>query len=129
MLCASLHHAQPVLAAALNAGFRESGVQSLKNLDDETALPMVAIRTAGLAFETLVAVVDHDDQMHTLVTPETLALLVHIANDRLRGNEERRGRLLKSLDAAFQPSSWEPAQERQARKKREGLLRRAALRQ
>ncbi|KAL9576246.1 MAG: hypothetical protein Q9212_007259, partial [Teloschistes hypoglaucus] len=51
---ASLHHAAPVLKAAISAGFRESGVQSLKNLTDPNALPMVAIRSAGLAFESLI---------------------------------------------------------------------------
>lgn len=53
-MTASLHHAQPILAAAINAGFRESGVQSLKNLDDVNAFPMVAIRSAGLALESVV---------------------------------------------------------------------------
>lgn len=58
-MTASLHHAQPILAAAINAGFRESGVQSLKNLDDVNAFPMVAIRSAGLALESVVGAL-HD---------------------------------------------------------------------
>lgn len=55
-MTASLHHAQPILAAAINAGFRESGVQSLKNLSDGNAFPMVAVRSAGLRVESLVGV-------------------------------------------------------------------------
>ncbi|KAL8696638.1 MAG: hypothetical protein Q9201_007557 [Fulgogasparrea decipioides] len=51
---ASLHHASPILKAAIAAGFRESGVQSLKNLYDAHALPMVAVRSAGLAFESVI---------------------------------------------------------------------------
>ncbi|KAL8879587.1 MAG: hypothetical protein Q9192_008200, partial [Flavoplaca navasiana] len=39
---ASLSHAAPILSAAISAGFRESGVQSLKNLSDPNAIPMVA---------------------------------------------------------------------------------------
>ncbi|KAL2042679.1 hypothetical protein N7G274_004438 [Stereocaulon virgatum] len=57
IMAASLYHAQPILTAAINAGFRESGIQSLKNLDDANAFPMVAIRTAGLALESIVGVV------------------------------------------------------------------------
>ncbi|KAL8875598.1 MAG: hypothetical protein Q9192_009023, partial [Flavoplaca navasiana] len=41
---ASLSHAAPILSAAISAGFRESGVQSLKNLTDPNAIPMVAVR-------------------------------------------------------------------------------------
>ncbi len=60
-MTASLHHAQPIVAAAINAGFRESGVQSLKNLSDGNAFPMVAVRSAGLRVESLVGVCyDHD---------------------------------------------------------------------
>ncbi|KAH0846750.1 hypothetical protein FOPE_11734 [Fonsecaea pedrosoi] len=54
--CATLRHARHVLAAAVNAGFRESGVQSLRALDDAEHGVMVAVRTAGLAFETVVGV-------------------------------------------------------------------------
>jgi tRNA wybutosine-synthesizing protein 3 len=60
-MTASLHHAQPIVAAAINAGFRESGVQSLKNLSDGNVFPMVAVRSAGLRVESLVGVCyDHD---------------------------------------------------------------------
>ena len=63
--CASLHHARPVLSAAINAGFRESGVQSLRSLDAEEANKgvMVAVRTAGLSFETVVGKVVHREQV------------------------------------------------------------------
>ncbi|KIW75644.1 hypothetical protein Z517_10386 [Fonsecaea pedrosoi CBS 271.37] len=54
--CATLRHARHVLAAAVNSGFRESGVQSLRALDDAEHGVMVAVRTAGLAFETVVGV-------------------------------------------------------------------------
>src|SRR5271170_7368875 len=54
VMAASLKHAQPVLAAAINAGFRESGVLSLRNLDDPDACPMIAIRTAGLGLESII---------------------------------------------------------------------------
>ncbi|EXJ62946.1 hypothetical protein A1O7_03390 [Cladophialophora yegresii CBS 114405] len=58
--CASLFHARPLLSAAINAGFRESGVQSLRVLDPAEADKgvMVAVRTAGLGFDTVVGRVE-----------------------------------------------------------------------
>ena len=55
-MAATLKHAQPVLAAASAAGFRESGLQSLKNLDDADAFPIVAVRTSGLALESIIGI-------------------------------------------------------------------------
>jgi len=65
IMTASLKHAQPVLLAASNAGFRESGLQSLRCLDyegDNTKVPsrtdggfpIVAVRSSGLALESVI---------------------------------------------------------------------------
>lgn len=143
-MTASLYHAQPILAAAINAGFRESGIQSLKNLDDSHAFPMVAIRTAGLAFESLVGLIpnrtqDHEDgaqieeHITRVVSEEYLELLVKIANERFKANADRIQRfeqdLFKRDKGHGQP--WEDARSRQERKRAEGLqqqrLRRAQM--
>ncbi|KAF7508472.1 hypothetical protein GJ744_009185 [Endocarpon pusillum] len=63
VMTASLHHAKPLLSAAINSGFRESGVQSLKNLDNPNACPMVAIRTAGLGLEAIIALFERDHEV------------------------------------------------------------------
>lgn len=137
-MTASLYHAQPILAAAINAGFRESGIQSLKNLDDSHAFPMVAIRTAGLAFESLVGLLpnhtqDHEDdaenQEHItcLVSEEYLELLVNIANERFKANADRIQRfeqyLFKRDEGLGQ--AWEDGKSRQERMRAEGLQRQA----
>ena len=141
-MTASLHHAQPILAAAINAGFRESGIQSLKNLDDSEAFPMVAIRTAGVALESLVGLIpdrmqDRKDGTETeehiirIVSEEYLELLVNIANERFKTNAERMKRFEQDL---FKRESglgqaWEDSKSRQERKRAEGLKQQQVLRE
>ena len=141
-MTASLHHAQPILAAAINAGFRESGIQSLKNLDDSEAFPMVGIRTAGVALESLVGLIpdriqDRQDGTETeehiirIVSDEYLELLVNIANERFKTNAERMKRFEQDL---FKRESglgqaWEDSKSRQERKRAEGLKQQQMLRE
>ena len=97
VLCANLHAAKGLLAAAINAGFRESGVQSLKALDDDGAGVMVGIRTAGLGFETVVGCVDGDgdgdgeemegEVYRGLVDEGYLRMCVGVVNGRFGWNE------------------------------------------
>lgn len=127
-MTASLKHAQPVLAAAINAGFRESGVQSLRNLDDSDACPMVAIRTAGLALESVVGVVDgeegtDDNRCRAIVGDEYLRMLVGIANERFAANTQRMERLQCELSRGCGRKEEESKEERRWRKRAEGLER------
>lgn len=136
-MTASLNHAQPVLASAIDAGFRESGVQSLKNLDDPNAFPMVAIRTSGLALSSLIGFATSDangaDIVHAMVDESHLRLLLQIANDRFEANAERIKRFEENL---FQKigsrqrldPNWEDSKSRQERKRAEGLREQKRLR-
>lgn len=132
-MCASLHHAQPILAAAINAGFRESGVQSLKNLDDANAFPMVAIRSSGLAFESIVGSQfegdENNDEVYSVVAENYLQILIQIANERFKTNTERIKRFEEDLFRREAPPSavWEDSKTRQARKRAEGLELQEAL--
>ena len=127
-MTASLQHAQPILSAAINAGFRESGVQSLKNLDDVNAFPMVAIRSSGLAFGSLIGYVDQtdNDEIRSLVSEEYLKLLLSIANDRFDANTVRINRLQANLLQTSHKRNiiWEDQESRRERMKTEGLERR-----
>ena len=99
-MAASLHHAQPVLAAAINAGFRESGVQSLKNLADHNAFPMVAVRSSGLSLSSLIGFADDDasdGEARAMVSEEYLHTLLDIANARFEANKERATRFRRHL--------------------------------
>ena len=133
-MTASLHHAQPILAAAINAGFRESGIQSLKNLDDSNAFPMVAIRTAGVAFESLVGIMSNrtqdredgaegEEHITRIVSEGYLEILTRIANERFKINAERIQRFEQDLfkrDGALE-QAWEDSKSRQERKRAEGM--------
>lgn len=140
-MTASLHHAQPILAAAINAGFRESGIQSLKNLDDPHAFPMVAIRTAGLAFESLVGLIPNqrpdqgdeaeiEEHITSTVSEAYLELLISIANERFKINAERIQRFEQDLFKREEGlgQAWEDNRSRWERKRAEGLEQRQTLR-
>ncbi|MCJ1434174.1 hypothetical protein MMC27_003541 [Xylographa pallens] len=134
VMAASLRHAQPVLAAAINAGFRESGVQSLKNLDDPKAFPMVAIRSSGIGLSSLVGyAIDNNKEDHIccIVEENYLQLLLNIANDRFLENSKRvdrfQSQLLQSVHR--RERHWEDGKVRGERMKAQGLeeQRRKAL--
>ncbi|KAI4215594.1 MAG: hypothetical protein LQ351_002063 [Letrouitia transgressa] len=135
ILAASLHHARPLLSAAIASGFRESGIQSLKNLDDLHAFPMLAVRSAGLGFESIIGFVIEssektdkayrEDAIESLVSEEYLELLLELANERLEANWERMLRFEEALfgDGKVKKEKWEDEKERRERKRFEGLRR------
>lgn len=134
ILCASLEHARPLLAAAINAGFRESGVQSLKALDPSQVGDgvMVAIRTNGIVFESLVGLQDSDGVARAVVDEGYLAMCAGIINERFHWNEVRKARLVNELESVIKRAGWhgdaakqETKEERRERKRRAGLKRQA----
>ncbi|KAL6721923.1 hypothetical protein ACLMJK_001028 [Lecanora helva] len=145
IMAASLHHAQSILTAAINSGFRESGVQSLKNLDDPDAFPMIAVRSAGLALESVVGVCTNDDEedckpgtikpqdeesVSSIVGEEYLELLLKLANERFKTNTQRMKRFEKEVfrKAAYYETKWEDGEARKERKRAEGLSKQSQLR-
>ena len=133
IFCASLRHAKPLLAAAINAGFRESGVQSLKALDDPESGVMLAVRTSGLMFETIVGTLQGDEHgresVNTMVTEDYLRLCTTVINERFQWNEMRTQRLTKEIGKILQSEkqyeAWEDEGARATRKRDEGLRRQA----
>ncbi|KAF4635911.1 hypothetical protein G7Y89_g2187 [Cudoniella acicularis] len=85
---ASLQQAQTVLAAALQAGFRESGALNLTSSFAEQPTPMVGIRSMGLALESLIGF-EHDGQELCTVPEWQLKNLLEISNDRFVENTKR----------------------------------------
>lgn len=131
VLTASLEHAQLVIQAGMEAGFRESGAVSLlKRQPDEDAMPMVAVRSMGLSFESLIGA-ETDDVRRPIVPPGFLKTLVQIGNERFVENQKRIARFSAALEAAFAPpkgkENWEDPQVRRERKRQEGLRRREEL--
>ncbi|KAK2760264.1 hypothetical protein FQN54_002332 [Arachnomyces sp. PD_36] len=137
IMAASLKHAQPVLAAASSAGFRESGLQSLRNLDDEGTSPIVAVRSSGLALESIIGIREpHSDGdiARSLVSEEYLRMLVAVANERFKVNIERVARFRAKLMELCSPQAapgkkegWEDPDSRRERKRMEGLQRKKEL--
>jgi tRNA wybutosine-synthesizing protein 3 len=133
-MTASLHHAKPLLSAAINSGFRESGVQSLKNLDDANACPMVAVRTAGLCLEAIIASVTEDGKdevprFQPLVSRDYCTMLLKISNERFEANQKRidifRAALKDSMamenKKLKRDEHWESPEARRQRKRKQGL--------
>ncbi|KAI1098936.1 methyltransferase TYW3-domain-containing protein [Jackrogersella minutella] len=134
VLTASTEHAQLLLRCGLQAGFRESGAVSLTAAAGEQgATPIVAIRSMGLSFESLVGF-QSNDRIQRTISLAYLRTLVHIANERFSENKKRIERFQTALVEATSPSSkngdeWEDARVRRERKKAEGLKRKEELRQ
>lgn len=130
VLCSSLDNARKLLGAALSSGFRESGISSISSEHD---MVLVAIRTNGLAFDSIIAAVNstEGEKPVLLVTEQYLRMLVHISNQRFEVNQIRKHRLrsafLQSIGTG-QDTAWEPAEVRRARKQAEGLAKRQSMR-
>lgn len=131
VLTASPEHAQLVIQAGMGAGFRETGAVSvLAKRGEEEAMPMVAVRSMGLSFESLVGVESEELGRRCIVSDEYLDMIVRIANERFVENAKRIARLEAALDQAFAPKGpegWEDAETRKERKREEGLRRREEL--
>ncbi|KAK3941931.1 methyltransferase TYW3-domain-containing protein [Diplogelasinospora grovesii] len=145
VLTASHEHAQLVIQAGLEAGFRETGAVSLlaqgphqRKEDDEgepTSTPIVAVRSMGLSFESLVGI-EANGARSCVVSQEYLAMLVQIANRRFEENKKRiarfRAALQRGMGASSEhnnkmPEDWEDSSVRRERLRREGLRRRQEL--
>lgn len=143
-MAATLHHAHPVLAAASSAGFRESGLQSLRCLDEDDAVsPVVAVRSSGLVLESIIGYceegpvgdsLDSEPVVRSLVSEEYLRILVEISNERFGVNAERKERFrsvlldLCSTDRGRR-DGWEDSEERRARKRAEGLRKQREIKE
>ncbi|KEY65755.1 hypothetical protein S7711_05584 [Stachybotrys chartarum IBT 7711] len=130
VMTASLSHAQVLLHCALQAGFRESGAVSVTPAKaDNVVMPIVAVRSMGLSFESLVGY-EAAGKRHCLVSPDYIDLLVQIANERFAENRKRIDRFHKAFEGALQfprprqnpdGEEWEDPEARRQRKRAEGL--------
>ncbi|KAK2592154.1 hypothetical protein QQS21_010162 [Conoideocrella luteorostrata] len=135
VLTTSLLHAQLLIRCALQAGFRESGAINITPQADSTTTPIVAIRSMGLSFESLIGYESPDGARHPLVPETYLQTLMDIGTERFSENAKRIARftdafrevVLRSKGTAkINPEGreWEDAASRRERMKAEGLLRR-----
>lgn len=111
--------------------------------DSSTPSPIVAVRSSGLSFESVIGYCEETSEgaepvIRSLVTEEYLKMLVALANERFVVNKERverfRTKLLELYAAASSPTAhtkskkpqgWEDPQVRREKKRAEGLQREA----
>ncbi|CZT21135.1 related to DUF207 domain protein [Ramularia collo-cygni] len=126
ILTSSLQNGQHAHTAAMSAGFRESGIHSIAGNDPN---PIVAVRTMGLAFSSIIAYATTNGEIRPMVSETYLRALVQIANERFVVNADRTERFrraLLGLDVKVKEGAngeWEPADVRRERKRAEGLRR------
>ena len=108
---------------------------SLLGTEKEIASPMVAIRSMGLGFESLIGT-ETQGNTHCIVSTAYLQLLIRLANERFVENSKRIERfrlaLLEAIEAPKKSKrgpEWEDAAARKERKRAEGLKRSAELKQ
>jgi tRNA wybutosine-synthesizing protein 3 len=111
---------------------------SLSTTKSGESTPMIAVRSAGYSFDSIIGYQDEHGRNVPLVDEKYLQVLVAIANDRFRINVERIARFRTALIDAFKPSGfstseatkpdWEDTNARRQRKREEGLARQQALR-
>ncbi|KAM7221066.1 DUF207 domain containing protein [Rhypophila decipiens] len=133
VLTASHSLAQMIIQAGMEAGFRETGAVSLLS-SSTTPTPMVAVRSMGLSFESLIGIQTSEGKRSSLVSAEYLELLVKISHERFAENQKRIARFREALKVVFAakknvPEGWEDGEARRERKRLEGLRRREELRQ
>ena len=127
-------------------------MQGLRNLDRADALPMVAVRSAGLGFSAVIGYVWREDDeegeeaadgggdgdadrdggkdgkdgtevVRSLVGPDALRLLLGLANERFEANAERVRRFRECL-VRERDGGREDGAARARRKREEGLRER-----
>lgn len=91
----------------MEAGFRESGISGLGTPSRQKgpSTPMVAVRTNGMSFDSIIGYMSADGRIHPMVSEPYLKTIVKIANDRFKTNEERKDRFRAMLLARVEASS------------------------
>ena len=125
-----------MLRCGLQAGFRESGAVNVSGAAGEPVMPMVAVRSMGLGFESLVGA-ELAGQKTCTVSDGYLHTLVELANERFDENAKRIERFRQALKEGSREQArktrsgddWEDADARRERKRAEGLARSAQLRE
>lgn len=103
VLAASAEGAQAMVGAGLAAGFRESGVTGLVDSKGRPSVPMVGVRSAGLAIDCIIGFMPPSSErsgarrIQPMVTEQYLRTVVQVANERFRQNVQRKERFREKL--------------------------------
>ena len=116
----------------MSAGFRESGALNLLPTTSAHATPMVAIRSMGLGFESVIGRLDENGRPCSIISESLLLTFFETANERFAENEKRRERFYEHLKQEVglgAPTSqkqgdsgaWEDKDARRERLRRQGM--------
>ncbi|KAG9512081.1 hypothetical protein KCU71_g12761, partial [Aureobasidium melanogenum] len=133
ILCSSLESAQKLDTAALQSGFRESGISNISTDNLRTSTAMVAIRNTDLSFDSVIGYEADDGKLIPMVNEAYMRILVELCNQKFQVNKERTEAFREALFTSFKPQqvqssgpcAWEPIEQRRARMKEDGLRRQA----
>lgn len=103
ILCSSLESAQKLDTAALQSGFRESGISSISTDNLRTSTAMVAIRNTDLAFDSVIGYEADDGKLIPMVTEAYMRVLVELCNEKFRVNKQKTEAFRQALFTSFKP--------------------------
>lgn len=102
VLAGSAESAQTMLGAGMTAGFRESGISGIVDGKGRASIPMVAVRSTGLAMDCIIGFRSpNTQQILPMVSEEYLRTIIRVTNDRFRQNVERKERFRQRLLMQF----------------------------
>ncbi|WPG97719.1 Hypothetical protein R9X50_00050000 [Acrodontium crateriforme] len=122
ILTSSTENAQCALTAAMEAGFRESGISGLGNQTSRSkapVTPMVAVRTSGMALSSIIGYMAPTGEIHPMVSEPFLLTVLKIANGRFETNEQRKERFRSMLHTRISKKDEEINTRRQRREGRQ----------
>ncbi|KAF8540054.1 tRNA wybutosine-synthesizing protein [Trichophaea hybrida] len=128
----TLEVAHIILSTALSTGFRESGIMNVAL--GKNQFPMVAVRSNGLAMDSIIGILDDTGKPQKVVDDDYIAMLVRVGNMRFKENTAKMAKLTTNLeDVLFAEKKdtldgWEDKEARKARKRAEGLKRQGEVR-
>jgi tRNA wybutosine-synthesizing protein 3 len=85
------------VTAALQSGFRESGTVNVAS----KGLPMAAVRSMGLGFDSIIGYQDAMGKTFSVVDAAYLSNMIRIARVRFQTNAERTQRFHENLERAY----------------------------
>ncbi|THW83265.1 hypothetical protein D6D15_09698 [Aureobasidium pullulans] len=133
VLSSSLESAQKIHTAALQSGFRESGISSISTDNLRTSTAMVAIRTNDIVFDNIIGYEGPDGRLIPMVTEAYMRILIELGNQKFQANKARTQQFQNALLTSFGPPqaqysgpcAWEPIEQRRVRMREDDIRRKA----
>jgi tRNA wybutosine-synthesizing protein 3 len=130
LYAATPEFARLLLKAASESGFRESGAMGIPTSSSDRNPIMLAVRTNGLPFDSIIGYEDKNGDLLSLVNSDYVYNMLSIANERFTANKERTQKFQKAVSCiptTLTHQDREDPEIRKQRKRAEGLAKQQAL--